>query len=126
MSEIQKFKLMILVQDFGKRKRIYWSRSKILFCISTSLSGLLFLLFWEIDFTCGAKDRPDAEVVWKNMKQSVLSSFNFIQIFHIFCMMVGDFLHACFSLHITFSYEPHREKTGFLHMRKQRRRSASR
>ena len=24
----------------------------------------------------------------------------------------------------TFSYEPRREKTGFLHMRKQRRRSA--
>ena len=27
---------------------------------------------------------------------------------------------------LCFLYEPHREKTGFLHMRKQRRRSASR
>ena len=35
----------------------------------------------------------------------------------------------CFCLYfsvINMTYEPRREKTGFLHMRKQRRRSASR
>ena len=40
-------------------------------------------------------------------------------ILHVFCW---DNLIIAFRRR----YEPHREKTGFLHMRKQRRRSASR
>ena len=39
--------------------------------------------------------------------------------------------HLCLMIHKgalldLFTFEPHRENTGFLHMRKQRRRSASR
>ena len=36
------------------------------------------------------------------------------------------FLKPNYSVNFSVIYEPHREKTGFLHMRKQRRRSASR
>ena len=35
-----------------------------------------------------------------------------------------DFINLSTEIHST--YEPHHEKTGFFHMRKQRRRSASR
>ena len=37
-----------------------------------------------------------------------------------------SFDSVCFDMFEKFKFEPHYEKTGFLHMRKQRRRSASR
>ena len=69
-------------------------------------------------------------------KKTVKIYFNFLSRYQHFIMFSGLVLHLLLVIYLKFwtkksvrnmlLFEPHREKTGFLPMRKQRRRSASR
>ena len=54
---------------------------------------------------------------------NIIYFFNTLNFFDL-CMCNLQFMHAW--MQVKFIFEPHHEKTGFMHMRKQRRRSASR